>query len=169
MRYGYKSKDILNFHNRVTQQETLPEIQEFMENWNQKLYEDIDQECITLKETKGARLAGLYVFGACQALAAAKEENGGLPQVLDGQYELDKEVYDSSLAASDKASDEYFNKLKEILGDRFHMTQLMLLLKGGILVNDNVATEQEVADYYQAGANKVLYTLAPLFLDHPER
>jgi hypothetical protein len=45
----------------------------------------------------------------------------------------------------------------------------MLLLKGGILGNDNVATEQEVEDYYQAGANKVLYTLAPLFLDHPER
>jgi hypothetical protein len=169
MDYGYKPEEVANFHNRITQQQTLSEILQFMREWSRLLYEDIDRVCADLKVTKGARLSGLYAFGACQALAAAKEENGGLPPLTDGQYELDKEIHDSNLAAGDEVSDEYFGRHEEILRDRFHMTQLMLLARGGLMVDEGKATELEIEEYYQAGANKVLYTLASLFLERPER
>jgi hypothetical protein len=142
------------------------EPQRLVRDWNQRLFADMRSEAEVLMLMHGQSVSDRYLYGLCSALAAMKAENGGsLPPLNDQQYEFDKEVQASHVAAEDESAQAYFDRLEEIFIEKFPLTATLVVEMGKDLKWRLGASTEDINEGFVQGWRRAVRTAMPLFIE----
>ncbi len=139
------------------------EPQIMIRGWNERLFRDMRSEAEVLMLMHGQSVSDRYLYGFCSAIAAVREENGGLlPELDDAQYQLDREIQDSHLLAQDSIAGAYFADLAERFGNKFPLTVTLLGALERDLRTRLKAPEIDIEEGFSRGYYKAVKVVSPL-------
>lgn len=168
-RYPVSANEVQEFYGRIAhivESSSGLEPQRAVREWNSQLFEDMRSEAEVLMLMHGQSVSDRYLYGLCSAIAALKEENGGsLPELSWNQYELDKEVQESHLAAEDAAAYEYFGNLENLYLEKFPLTATLMPELGKDLKWRLSAPDIDIVDGFNVGWRRAVRVAMPLFVE----
>lgn len=159
-----RPRDIQNLYQRiapVVESVTGYEPQVMVRDWNAKLFTDMRSEAEVLMLMHGQSVSDRYLYGLCCTLASVKEENEGyLPLLTDGEYEINKERAAVCRSAGD---DSFFLGMESAFSDLFPLTTQMIAVLQKDLLTRLHTQQVDLDEGFVPGAKRAIHTLMPLF------